>query len=194
MTRKRTSLVLSTALGLGLAASPFAFDGFSALDGPAALANGNGGGNGAGHGNAGGNGHGNAGGNGGGAAAHGGGHAGGAASHGDDDGDPAADDLGRLNGFVHASDKGRTNAARGSAVGEVSHQYAEALQAYLDSGDAVDPLLPRDPLLLAQAGAILGDAANKPLSPEIVALINDELGLELTAAEIDALLEAAEAD
>ncbi|MBX6323354.1 MAG: hypothetical protein IRY94_16130 [Rhodospirillaceae bacterium] len=91
---------------------------------------------------------------------------------------PSPDRLGRLNGFLHASEEGRLHAAPGSAVGIISHDYAEALAAYLDARQriAVDPLAAVEAQeALDRAAAILGSAANKPLSPEIVALVNGQL-------------------
>jgi hypothetical protein len=84
-------------------------------------------------------------------------------------------DLGRLNGFMNASSTALQKAAPNSAIGIVAIQYAGALSAYEDAlvnqGQGPAPTLD-------DAAAILAKAANKPLSPEIVAAINERLAAE----------------
>jgi hypothetical protein len=105
---------------------------------------------------------------------------------------PTPAELGRLNGFLHASDEGRLHAAPGSAVGMISHAYAEALDDYVDARSRIgtDPDARHDAAVaLARAAAILGAAANKPLSPRIVAEINAEVapGDHFSRAELRAI-------
>jgi hypothetical protein len=91
---------------------------------------------------------------------------------------PTPSELGGLNGFLHASDQGRLNAAPGSAVGMISHGYADALGDYLDARSRIgtDPAAEEDAAeALARCAAILGAAANKPVSPQVVATINGEI-------------------
>jgi hypothetical protein len=84
-------------------------------------------------------------------------------------------DFGRLNGFMNASSTALQKAAPNSAIGIVAIQYAGALSAYEDAlanqGQGPAPTLD-------DAAAILAKAANKPLSPEIVAAINERLAAE----------------
>lgn len=114
-----------------------------------------------------------------------------------DDEDRVHVNYGRLNGFLHASTVARSRAAPNSAVGQISVQYNEALEHYLEARqDAIDastgtPEEAEDAAELADEArealaAVLAEAANKPLTPEIVDRINDELGADqLTAAELD---------
>jgi hypothetical protein len=89
--------------------------------------------------------------------------------------DLSPSDLGRLNGFMNASSKALQKAAPNSAIGIIAIQYAGALSAYEDAlanqGQGPAPALD-------DAAAILAKAANKPLSPEIVAAINERLAAE----------------
>jgi hypothetical protein len=82
--------------------------------------------------------------------------------------------LGRLNAFMNASPKALQNSSAKSAIGIVAVQYAGALSSYIDAvnlGQLPHPTLD-------DAAAILAKAANKPLSPEIVAAINERLAAE----------------
>lgn len=83
-------------------------------------------------------------------------------------------DLGRLNAFLNASSKALKNSAPNSAIGIISVQYAGALSAYMEgiSGG----VLPAP--TIDDAAAILAKAANKPLTPEIIAAINQRLATE----------------
>ena len=83
-------------------------------------------------------------------------------------------ELGRLNAFMHASSKALQNSAPNSAIGIIAVQYRDAISAYLDGiaqGQQPAPTLDA-------AAAILAKAANKELSPEIVAAINTRLAAE----------------
>ncbi len=142
----------------------------------------------AGNGNAGGNGAGNGGGNAGGnSASHSSSdNAGGksatpgaattmdksAAKHTDMGKDKSADkggasDLGKLNGFLHASPEALQKAAPNSAIGLVTHGYADALNSYLAGGaDAKTP---------ADVYAALEKAANKPLTATTISAVDAKL-------------------
>jgi hypothetical protein len=74
--------------------------------------------------------------------------------------------FGKLNGFMHASPKALAHASENSAIGKVAIVYAGLLQSYLSD--------PTSATLLDLQGA-LADAANKPLSPEIIQAVNDKL-------------------
>lgn len=75
--------------------------------------------------------------------------------------------LGKLNGFFHASDKALAKASEDSAIGKVSVVYAGLLNQYLLSG-GTQPTA-------AEVANALESAANKPLSPDIVAAVNARL-------------------
>jgi hypothetical protein len=115
--------------------------------------------------------------------------------HDDDGPPPSPDQLGRLNGFLHASDQGRLNAAPGSAVGMISHGYADALGDYLHARSliGIDPDAEEDAEdALDRAGAILGAAANKPVSPEVVATINGQIvAADFSDDELEAIADRA---
>jgi lactam utilization protein B len=81
-------------------------------------------------------------------------------------------ELGRLNAFMHASSKALQNAKPNSAIGIVAVQYRDAISAYLD-----EIAQGQQPTLDA-AAAILAKAANKELTPEMVAAINTRLAAE----------------
>jgi hypothetical protein len=75
---------------------------------------------------------------------------------------------------MNASPKALQNSSAKSAIGIVAVQYAGALSSYIDAvnlGQLPHPTLD-------DAAAILAKAANKPLSPEIVAAINERLAAE----------------
>jgi hypothetical protein len=172
----RKSLGLGVATGvlaLALSGLPVTLD-HGTFDGKAALAAA--GGNGKGHGNGGAKGHG----------------------HGVSDqvqeakAHPAKDkltkedpmhpsNLGRLNGFMHASPQALANASPNSAVGKLSQEYRDALLGYT-SGEAVTT---------DELADILAEAANKPLTGEQVVAIheklianNPELAEEAVAAQL----------
>jgi hypothetical protein len=87
---------------------------------------------------------------------------------GDVDGIPAKD-LGKLNGFFHASDKALAHASPNSAIGKVAIVYAGLLEGYLM------PPAGTTPPDLQEIAAALASAANKPLSAEIFAAVNARL-------------------
>jgi hypothetical protein len=113
----------------------------------------------------------------------------------DDDALPSPDKLGRLNGFLHASDQARLNAAPGSAVGMISHGYADALGDYLHARSliGIDPDAEEDAEeALDRAGAILGAASNKPVSPQVVATINGQIvAADFSDDELEAIADRA---
>jgi hypothetical protein len=163
------------ALGVALAALPAAFS--WTLLAPVALhAQADPGGNGNGNGNGGANGNGgNGGGNGNGGNGAGGEHSGHAYGHatdddGEDDGDVGgAALLGSLNA-LHASPNAFLNADPESMVGMVG-AYQDAIAA----GD------------LETAASLLDDAANKPVTLELLQEVNARLGIVLDAATEESL-------
>lgn len=80
--------------------------------------------------------------------------------------------LGRLNGFLHASPQALKNASANSAIGTLSKTYAEALAGYLatDEATTTTTTVTEDDL-----AAILAKAANKPLTGEQIVAINEKL-------------------
>jgi hypothetical protein len=161
--RKSTRAQIFSILA-GLALIPFAVNGTDSVfpQAKAAGANAGGGGNGGGQGGG-----------------HGGGRGNGkGGNHGNSDQASVSkgkfkpglrpNDLGRLNAFMNASSTALKKSAPNSAIGIVSVQYADALSAYLDG---VAPSLD-------DAAATLAKAANKPLTPEIVAAVNERLAAE----------------
>jgi len=80
--------------------------------------------------------------------------------------------LGRLNGFLHASPQALLNASANSAIGILSKTYAEALAGYLAAGDTTTTTttVTEDDL-----AAILAKAANKQLTGEQIIAINEKL-------------------
>jgi len=152
------------AIGVSLAFIPFTFNVGDGFYSQAEAASANAGGNGKGGEN-----------NGGGGIGNGGVNKGGGAIANASTSDPSPNDLGRLNGFMNASSTALQKAAPDSAIGIVAIQYAGALSAYEDAlanqGQGPAPTLD-------DAAAILAKAANKPLSPEIVATINERLAAE----------------
>jgi hypothetical protein len=83
-------------------------------------------------------------------------------------------ELGRLNAFLHASSNALQQASSNSAIGIIAVQYRDVIGAYLDGVAQGQQPAPT----LDAAAAILAQAANKPLSPEIVAAINTRLAAE----------------
>ena len=193
---RRLGQVALTALAIGIGGAAIA-----ALPlGNLAFA-GNGNGNGGGHGHDGGHGGGNGGGNGGGQG-HGGGqnHGGGSgkADKGDtdatdtdaDDGTTVSDDdsmephnLGKLNGFFHASPNGLANASPNSSIGRISHTFKDALSAFAAANETeTDPNAPEDPNATPPTGpsaddlgAILAGATNKTVTSTQVKEIIERL-------------------
>jgi hypothetical protein len=85
----------------------------------------------------------------------------------------AARDLGKLNGFFNSSENALRNASASSSIGKISVVYAGLLQSYIVTLGALEGT-GAGPTLLDLQTALL-DATNKPLSPEIVASINQRL-------------------
>jgi len=78
--------------------------------------------------------------------------------------------LGRLNGFLHASPQALLNASANSAIGILSKTYAEALLGYAASSDETEETVTTEDL-----AEILAEAANKPLTGEQVLAIHEKL-------------------
>jgi hypothetical protein len=169
--------------------------------------NGNGGGNGGGHGHDGGHGGGHGGGGNGGGGNGGGGKA---SSHdgtgsnakagksgpadsttedasadesGEDD-SMSAQNLGKLNGFFHASLTGLANASPNSSIGRISHTFKDALSDFAKANaptdpnnpDATDPnATPPSGPTTEELGAILADSTNKTVTADQVKAIVDRL-------------------
>jgi hypothetical protein len=176
--KSRTGLCLGVATGalaLALSGLPVTLD-HGSFDGKAAMAA------------AGGNGKGNG---------HGNGHANGHGKGVSDDVEvakahPAKDkltkedamhpsNLGRLNGFMHASPQALANASPNSAIGKLSQEYRDALLGYSTDGTVTT----------GELADILAEAANKPLTGEQVVAIheklianNEELADEAVAAQL----------
>jgi len=85
--------------------------------------------------------------------------------------------LGRLNGFLHASPQALANAAPNTVIGMLSKTYRDALAAYATSLATTDPTTTTDttPLTTDDMAAILAKAANKTLTAEQITAINDKL-------------------
>lgn len=82
--------------------------------------------------------------------------------------------LGRLNGFMNASPNALANAAPNSAVGVVAHAYRDALSDYADALAAGEDPAAIDAALQSAAAAI-ALAANKEVTPDVVAAVNAHL-------------------
>ena len=81
--------------------------------------------------------------------------------------DSNASAFGKLNGFMHASPAALADASANSAIGKIAIVYAGLLESYLSD--------PTTTTTLVDLQAALSDAANKPLSPEIIQAVNDKL-------------------
>ncbi|MGH9895388.1 MAG: hypothetical protein ACREA0_26070, partial [bacterium] len=92
--------------------------------------------------------------------------------------------LGRLNGFLHASPQALKNTSANSAIGTLSKTYRDALLGYAASTEETEETISTDDL-----AAILAKAANKPLTGEQVLAIHEKL-----IAENPELAEAAAPD
>ncbi len=75
--------------------------------------------------------------------------------------------LGRLNGFLHASSSALLHASPNSAVGILSKTYRDALLDFDASAGTTTTL--------SDLAEILAEAANKPLSPAQITAIDDKL-------------------
>ncbi len=82
--------------------------------------------------------------------------------------------LGRLNGFFHASPQALKNASPNSAVGILGQTYRDALLGYAAAGTQPDDT-EEDTITEDDLAAILAKAANKPLSGEQVIAIHEKL-------------------
>ena len=78
-----------------------------------------------------------------------------------------ASDLGKLNGFLHASPEALQKAAPNSAIGLVTHGYADALNSYLAGG--------ANAKTASDVYAALEKAANKPLTAATIAAVDTKL-------------------
>ena len=78
-----------------------------------------------------------------------------------------ASDLGKLNGFLHASPEALQKAAPNSAIGLVTHGYADALNSYLTGG--------ANAKTASDVYAALEKAANKPLTATTIAAVDAKL-------------------
>lgn len=91
---------------------------------------------------------------------------------------PHPSKLGRLNAALNASPEALASAAPNSAVGTVAQAYREALAAYgaalAGSTETEDGEAVTDPALQAAAEA-LALAANKEITPDVVAAVNAHL-------------------
>jgi hypothetical protein len=165
------------------------------LEQPAFAGNGNGGGNGGGHG--GGNGGGNGGGHGGdhGNSGNAGGHAKSAdadtGSHKNVDGDSESDglapnELGKLNGVMHASPTAIAHASTNSPIG-TARAFGEALGDFLDSAETEDPSADEgdeaaeddaDDVSVDELGEMMARMTNKPVTAEQVQAVAEKVGIE----------------
>jgi len=197
---QRLGRVALTALMIGLGGAAIVA---LPLGNIAFAGNGNGGGNGGGHGHDGGHGGGGngGGGNGGGgkASSHDGtgsnakaGKSGTADSTTEDasadesgeDDSMSAQNLGKLNGFFHASLTGLANASPNSSIGRISHTFKDALSDFAKANaptdpnnpDATDPnATPPSGPTTEELGAILADSTNKTVTADQVKAIVDRL-------------------
>ena len=99
--------------------------------------------------------------------------------------------LGRLNA-AHALANGNTNKNPNSAVGQIAI-YADALRAYLDAKNSTDAKAKQNAEVTMQdAAAALDRVANKPLSEESIAALNEILGIDdVEAADVMKAVETA---
>jgi hypothetical protein len=95
--------------------------------------------------------------------------------------------LGRLNGFMHASPQALASASPNSAIGTLSKTYKDALLGYTGTAEEV----PEEAITEEDLAEILAEAANKPLTGEQVVAIhekliaaNPELAEEAVAAQL----------
>jgi hypothetical protein len=100
-----------------------------------------------------------------------------------DDGSMSPHNLGKLNGFFHASSNALANASPNSVIGRISHTFKEALSDYAKAGET--PADPNDPDATPPSGpsvddlgAILAGATNKKVTSTQVKAIIDRLAEE----------------
>ena len=84
--------------------------------------------------------------------------------------------IGRFNGFLHASPNALANASEKSSIGMISKLYAAELGFYLATGAEINA---------TNMASLLEQVANKPLTPELITAINDKLA---EASLVDPLL------
>jgi hypothetical protein len=102
--------------------------------------------------------------------------------------------LGRLNGFLHASPQALMNASANSAIGILSKTYRDALLGYATSTEETEET--EETISTDDLAAILAKAANKPLTGEQVLAIHEKLIAENPelATPDDATTETPESD
>lgn len=83
--------------------------------------------------------------------------------------------LGRLNGFLHASPQALANASPNSAIGTLSKTYKDALLGYTSTGETVTTEEEEETVTTKDLAGILAEAANKPLTGEQVVAIHEKL-------------------
>jgi hypothetical protein len=81
--------------------------------------------------------------------------------------------LGRLNGFLHASPQALKNASPNSAIGTLSKTYRDALLGYATTTEETEET--EETISTDDLAAILAKAANKPLTGEQVLAIHEKL-------------------
>jgi len=183
---QRFGRVALTALVIGIGGAAIATVPFDNLA-FAGNGNGHGGGNGGGHGHDGGKGGGNGGGAGGGQGrSHDGSGSSAKGDANDADDSTATDDsmeahnLGKLNGFFHASPNALANASPNSAIGQISQTFKNALSDFAAANETTDTTTdpaatpPTGPSI-ADLGAILAKATNKTVTATQVKEIIDHL-------------------
>jgi hypothetical protein len=89
----------------------------------------------------------------------------------DDEDSLHANELGRLNGFMHASPQALANASPNSAIGKISKEYRDALLGFTGTGEEA----PDEAITEEELAGILAEAANKPLTGEQVIAIHEKL-------------------
>lgn len=92
-----------------------------------------------------------------------------------------ASQLGKLNGFFHASSQALQNASPNSAPGSISHTFRGLLNELAAQEEAEDGTTPveGDPQVgIDDLAEVLAGASNKPMSPGIVDAILDKLSEE----------------
>jgi len=77
--------------------------------------------------------------------------------------------VGKFNGFLHASPRALANASEKSAIGLISKVYATVLDEYFLGGDVAK---------IDTMATLLEQVANKPLTEELVLAINDRIVTE----------------
>ncbi|MFN4143632.1 hypothetical protein [Aestuariivirga sp.] len=87
----------------------------------------------------------------------------------DGSGDASASSFGNINGFLHASPNALANASANSLIGRVTMVYGAQLRSYLNgTPDDTEPTL-------EDLQNTLDEIANKDVTPEMIAAINQKL-------------------